>query len=54
MQGKITLEDHFAIPETLEGSPYLGKHFWEVLKARLLDFDDQRLRLMGEAGASRL
>ena len=50
MQGKITLEDHFAIPETLEGSPYFGKHFWGVLKSRLLDFDDQRLRLMDEAG----
>jgi 2,3-dihydroxybenzoate decarboxylase len=50
MQGKITLENHFAIPETLEGFPYSGKHFWEVLKSRLLDFDDQRLRLMDEAG----
>ena len=50
MQGKVTLEDHFAIPATLEGSPYAGTHFWDVLRSRLLDFEDQRLRLMDEAG----
>jgi gamma-resorcylate decarboxylase len=50
VQGKVTLEDHFAIPATLEGSPYAGKHFWDVLRSRLLDFQDQRLRLMDEAG----
>ena len=50
MHGKVTLEDHFAIPATLEGSPYAGTHFWEVLRSRLLDFQDQRLRLMDEAG----
>jgi predicted TIM-barrel fold metal-dependent hydrolase len=50
MQGKITLEDHFAIPATLEGSPYTGMHFWGELRSRLLDFEDQRLRIMDEAG----
>ena len=49
MQGKITLEDHFAIAETLEGSPYAGKAIWETLRTRLIDFDD-RLRLMDRAG----
>lgn len=49
MQGKVTLEDHFAIAATLEGSPYIGTHFWNELRSRLLDFEDQRLRLMDEA-----
>lgn len=49
MQGKITLEDHFAAPETLEGSPYAGRPIWESLRRRLVDFDD-RLRLMDKAG----
>jgi predicted TIM-barrel fold metal-dependent hydrolase len=50
MQGKVTLEDHFAVPETLEGSPYIGTLIWEALRARLVDFDDIRLRLMDQAG----
>ena len=49
MQGKITLEDHFAAPATLEGSPYAGRPIWEALRTRLMDFDD-RLRLMDGAG----
>jgi predicted TIM-barrel fold metal-dependent hydrolase len=49
MQGKITLEDHFAAPETLEGSPYAGRPIWEALRTRLTDFGD-RLRLMDRAG----
>ena len=50
MQGKITLEDHFAVPETLEESPYADTKIWDVLRHRLTDFDDTRLRLMDEAG----
>jgi len=33
MQGKVTLEDHFAVPETLEGSPYIGTRIREALRA---------------------
>jgi gamma-resorcylate decarboxylase len=49
MQGKITLEDHFAAVETLEGSPYAGRPIWEALRMRLTDFDE-RLKLMDKAG----
>jgi gamma-resorcylate decarboxylase len=49
MQDKITLEDHFGAPESLEGSPYAGRPIWETLRTRLSDFDD-RLRLMDTGG----
>ena len=50
MQGKVTLEDHFAIEATLGDSQPFGPHVWPELRHRLLDFQDQRLRLMDEAG----
>ena len=50
MQGKITLEDHFATKTTLGDSQVFGAHVWSELGPRLLDFQDQRLRLMDEAG----
>ena len=50
MQGKVTLEDHFAIPATLEESPYASTHIWQELRSRLIDFHDTRLRLMDQAG----
>ena len=50
MQGKITLEDHFGVPATLEDSPYAGTPIWPELKSRLSDFEDRRLRLMDQAG----
>jgi len=50
MQGKVTLEDHFAIDATLGDSQPFGPHVWTELRHRLLDFHDQRLRLMDEAG----
>src|SRR2546429_9348433 len=50
MQGKVTLEDHFAIEDTLGDSQPFGTHVWPELRHRLLDFHDQRLRLMDEAG----
>jgi 2,3-dihydroxybenzoate decarboxylase len=49
MEGKVTLEDHFGVPATLQGSPYAGTRIWEALRPRLLDFDD-RLRLMDGTG----
>lgn len=50
MQGKVTLEDHFAIEATLGDSQPFGAHVWPELRHRLLDFHDQRLRLMDESG----
>jgi predicted TIM-barrel fold metal-dependent hydrolase len=50
MQGKVTLEDHFAIEATLGDSQPFGAHVWSELRHRLLDFQDQRLRLMDASG----
>jgi predicted TIM-barrel fold metal-dependent hydrolase len=50
MQGKITLEDHFATTTTLDDSKVFGAHVWSELGPRLLDLQDQRLRLMDKAG----
>jgi gamma-resorcylate decarboxylase len=50
MQGKVTLEDHFAIEETLGDSQPFGAHVWSELRYRLMDFHEQRLRLMDESG----
>jgi len=50
MQGKVTLEDHFAIEDTLGDSQPFGTHVWPELRHRLLDFQDQRLRLMDASG----
>ena len=34
----ITLEDHFAVQEKLEGSPYATTQIWDELRHRLTDF----------------
>jgi 2,3-dihydroxybenzoate decarboxylase len=49
MQGKVTLEDHFATTTTLADSQIFGAHVWDTLGPRLLDFQDTRLRLMDAA-----
>lgn len=51
MQGKIGLEEHFAIPDTLQDSAgFVPADYWRELSARLLDIQDQRLRQMDEHG----
>ena len=51
MQGKIALEEHFAIPETLQDSAgVLPDDCWQELSARLLDIQDRRLREMDAHG----
>src|SRR5262245_39651742 len=50
MKNKVTLEDHFAIAETLNDSRGFGAHVWEELGPRLMDFQDKRLRAMDAAG----
>ena len=47
MQGKITLEDHFAVEATLGDSQPFGAHVWPELRHRLLDFQGK----CGEATA---
>jgi 2,3-dihydroxybenzoate decarboxylase len=49
MTGKIALEEHFAIPDTLQDSAvFVPGAYWEELQSRLLDIHDKRLRLMDE------
>jgi len=51
MDGKIGLEEHFAIPETLNDSKgFLGDAVWPELESRLLDIQEKRLRLMDAHG----
>ena len=50
MQGKIALEEHFAIEATLADSQVFGAHVWDELGPRLTDFQDKRLRLMDASG----
>ena len=50
MQGKIALEEHFAIAATLSDSQVFGAHVWSELGPRLTDFQDKRLRLMDASG----
>jgi gamma-resorcylate decarboxylase len=51
MQGKIALEEHFAIAETLSDSRgYFPDRVWEEVKSRVLDIQDRRLREMDQQG----
>lgn len=51
MIGKIGLEEHFAIPETLQDSAgFVPGDYWKELSKRLLDIQDDRLRLMDAHG----
>ncbi len=50
MQGKIALEEHFAIQATLGDSQVFGARVWEKLGPRLLDIQDMRLKEMDKHG----
>ena len=50
MQGKIALEEHFAIEATLGDSKVFGGHVWDTLGPRLLDIQDMRLAEMDKHG----
>lgn len=51
MNGKIGLEEHFAIPETLQDSAgFVPGDYWTELSARLLDIHERRLREMDANG----
>src|SRR4030095_13490678 len=49
--GKIALEEHFALPETLADSTrYATGHSWSLLEQRLLDLQGHRLAEMAAHG----
>ena len=51
MQGKIGLEEHFAIPDTLSDSKgFLADNTWPELESRLMDRQERRLREMDAHG----
>src|SRR5215470_12069410 len=50
MQGKIALEEHFAIEPTLGDSRVFGSHVWKDLSHRLLDIQETRLGEMDKHG----
>jgi 2,3-dihydroxybenzoate decarboxylase len=51
MQGKIALEEHFSIPETLmDSARFVPADYWPELRTRLLDIQDLRLRQMDDNG----
>ncbi len=51
MMGKVALEEHFAIEETLQDSAgFVPGDYWKELSARILDIQDRRLREMDAHG----
>ena len=50
MDGKIAIEEHFAIPETASDSLRMSGAYWSALDKRLLDFEAMRLDEMGRHG----
>ena len=55
MEGKIGLEEHFAVDETLEFSrQFMPADFWGELRGRLLDLHEKRIGLMDRYGIEML
>jgi predicted TIM-barrel fold metal-dependent hydrolase len=51
MQGKIALEEHFAIPDTLmDSAGFVPEGYWPELKSRLLDVQERRIAEMDRHG----
>ena len=51
MQGKIGLEEHFAMADTLGDSKgFLADSVWSELESRLMDMQERRIREMDEHG----
>ena len=51
MQGKIGLEEHFAIPDTLSDSKgFLADDTWPELESRLMDIQERRIAEMDRHG----
>ncbi len=55
MDGKIGLEEHFAVEETLNDSKqFMPADFWNELRGRLLDLHEKRIGLMDKHGIQML
>ena len=55
MQGKIALEEHFAVDDTLmDSAPLVQGDHWTELKSRLLDLHGRRIDLMDRHGIERM
>ena len=55
MNGKIGLEEHFAISDTLaDARGFVGEAIWGDLRERLLDFQDKRLAEMDRYGMEKM
>ena len=50
MEGKIALEEHFAIEATLEDSHVFGAHVWTELRSRLVDIQTKLVASMDAHG----
>jgi len=51
MQGKVALEEHFAIEETLQDSAgFVPEDHWDELRSRIMDMHDRRLAEMDRHG----
>jgi len=51
MPGKIVLEEHFALPDTIDDSErYFTPEAWPAMRRRLLDFHEERIRQMDRFG----
>ena len=51
MKGKVGLEEHFAIPDTLmDSAGFVPDDYWPELQARLFDIHGKRLELMDKHG----
>src|SRR6185369_6590348 len=55
MNGKIGLEEHFAISDTVDGARgFVDETAWVDLRARLLDLQDRRLAEMDRHGMEKM
>src|SRR5262249_19855063 len=54
MQGKIALEEHFAIEATLGDSQVFGPDVWPELKSRLLDIQTKLIAQMDATGVGKM
>jgi 2,3-dihydroxybenzoate decarboxylase len=55
LSGKIALEEHFAVQETvMDSAGFVPADVWTELKSRLLDINKHRLSLMDEHGVERM
>ena len=55
MQGKIGLEEHFSLEDTLgDSEKFVGPETWRVLRRRLLDIQNERVEQMDQHGIERM